>query len=167
MEWFIQFEQICKSRREKCKCERRMFANVESKFQMEIIWILWDIFLYEANKRNELIQKLVNSALNIFCLKFSANCHKKRRYIMYFVIEIFTENFPLNDKIIKDKEKIQIVIDNINIIYKQIKKNEHSPNTEYLYNNLNASNLQQSIIKLERMNTISEEFIPRLAPIDE
>ena len=167
MEWFIQFEQICKLRKEKCKCERRIFANVESKFQMEIIWILWDIFLYEANKRNELIQKLVNSALNIFCLKFSANCHKKRRYIMYFVIEIFTENFPLNDKIIKDKEKIQIVIDNINIIYKQIKKNEHSPNTEYLYNNLNASNLQQSIIKLERMNTISEEFIPRLAPIDE
>ena len=81
---------------------------------------------------------------------------------MYFVIEIFTENFPLNDKIIKDKEKIQVVMDNINIIYKQIKKNEHSPNTEYLYNNLNTSNLQQSIIKLERMNAISEEFIPRL-----
>lgn len=167
MEWFIQFEQICKSRKEKCKCERRIFANVESKFQMEIIWILWDIFLYEATKRNALVQKLVRSALNIFCLKFSTNCHKKRRYIMYFVIEIFTEQFPLDDTIIKDKEKIQSVMDNINIIYKQIKKNEHSPNTEYLYNNLNASNLQQSIIKLERMNAISEEFIPRLVPTDE
>ena len=162
MEWFIQFEQICKSRREKCKCERRMFANVESKFQMEIIWILWDIFLYEASKRNALIQKIVSSALNIFCLKFSTNCHKKRRYIMYFVIEIFTEQFPLDDKIIKDKEKIQVVVDNINIIYKQIKKNEHSPKTEYLYNNLNSSNLQQSIAKLEQMNSISEDFIPRL-----
>jgi len=81
---------------------------------------------------------------------------------MYFVIELFTENFQFNEKIVKDKEKIQNVIDNINIIYKQIKKNEHSPNTEYLYNNLNASNLQQSIAKLEKMNAISEEFIPRL-----
>jgi len=166
MEWFIQFEQICKFKREKCKCERRTFANVDSKFQMEIVWILWDIFLHEANKRNELIKKIVRSALNIFCLKFSTNCHKKRRYIMYFVIEIFTEMFPLNDKIIKDKEKIQIVMDNINVVYKQIKKNEHSPNTEYLYNNLNASNLQQSIAKLEKMNAFSEEFIPRLESND-
>jgi 3-methyladenine DNA glycosylase Tag len=84
---------------------------------------------------------------------------------MYFVIEIFTEQFPLDDKIIKDKEKIQVVMDNINIIYKQIKKNEHSPNTEYLYNNLNSSNLQQSIAKLEQMNAITEEFIPRLEKI--
>jgi 3-methyladenine DNA glycosylase Tag len=84
---------------------------------------------------------------------------------MYFVIEIFTEQFPLDDKIIKDKEKIQVVMDNINIIYKQIKKNERSPNTEYLYNNLNSSNLQQSIAKLEQMNAITEEFIPRLEKI--
>lgn len=167
MEWFIQFEQICRSRREKCKCERRTFANVDSKFQMEIMWILWDIFLYESTKRNELIRKIVQSALNIFCLKFSTNCHKKRRYIMYFVIEILTENFPLNDTIIKDKQKIKVVMDNINIIYKQIKKNEHSPNTDYLYNNLDTSNLQQSIAKLETMNTFSEDFIPRLETKEE
>ena len=86
---------------------------------------------------------------------------------MYFVIEIFTEQFPLDDKIIKDKEKIQVVINNINIIYKQIKKNEHSPNTEYLYNNLNSSNLQQSIAKLEQMNSITEDIIPRLENINE
>lgn len=161
MEWFIQFEQKCKSRKEKCKCERRMFANVDSKFQMEIVWILWDIFLYESSKRNKLIQKLVRSALNIFCLKFSTTCYKKRRYIMYFVIEILTENFPLNDTIIKDEDKIKTVLNNINIIYKQIKKNEISPNTDYLYNNIDASNLQRSIAILEKMNSINEDFIPR------
>ena len=166
MEWLIQFDQKCKSRRENCRCERRMFAKVDSKFQMEIIWILWDIFLNESSKRNNLIKKLVQSALSIFCLKFSSNCHKKRRYIMYFVIEILTEKFPLNDTIIKDKEKIQIVLNNINIIYKQIKKNEHSPNTEYLYNNVDASNLQQSICKLETMQKFSEDFIPRLSAND-
>jgi hypothetical protein len=162
MEWFIQFEQKCKSRREKCRCERRTFATVESKFQMEIIWILWDIFLNESSKRNNLIKKLVQSALTIFCLKFSTNCHKKRRYIMYFVIELLTETFPVNDKIINDIFKIQLIFSNINVIYKQIKQNEHSPNTDYLYNNLNASNLQQSIAKLETMNNFSEGFIPRI-----
>jgi hypothetical protein len=80
---------------------------------------------------------------------------------MYFVIEIFTENFPLNDTIIKDEDKLKLVLNNINIIYKQIKKNEISPNTDYLYNNIDASNLQKSIAILEKMNSINEDFIPR------
>jgi len=81
---------------------------------------------------------------------------------MYFVIEVFTEPYSLEEEIVRDKNKINTITQNINKIYKQIKKNEHSPGTDYLYKNLNASNLQQSIAKLERMNAFSEEFIPRL-----
>ena len=162
MEWFMQFDQRCKSRREKCKCERRIFANVNNKLQMEIIWILWDCFLYEATNRSVFIQKLVASALNIFCMNFAVNCHKKRRYIMYFVIEIFTEQIPLDDTIIKNKDKIQNVINNIKIIYKQIKKNEISPNTDYLYKNLDSSNLNKTIAILETMNAITSDFTPRI-----
>ena len=45
MEWIIEFETICKQKKEKFKCERREFAKVESKFQLDIVWIIWDIFL--------------------------------------------------------------------------------------------------------------------------
>ena len=162
MEWIIEFETICKQKKEKCLCERRVFAKVEPKCQMDIIWIIWDIFLLEASKKNNLVQRVVNSALNIFCLRYRPGCHKKRRLLMYFVIEVFTEPFSLEEDIVKDKNKILVITQNINKIYKQIKKNEHSPGTEYLYQNLKATNLEKTIAKLETMNSLGAEYIPRI-----
>jgi hypothetical protein len=161
MEWIIEFEVICKQKKEKLKCERRIFAKVEPKCQMDIVWLIWDIFLMEAQKRNTLVQRIVNSALNIFCLKYRSGCHKKRRLLLYFVIEMFTEPYTLED-IVKDKNKIMVIMANINKIYKQIKKNEHSPGTDYLYQNVHASNLEKTIAKLETMNSLGAEYIPRI-----
>ena len=162
MEWIIEFENICKQKKEKFKCERRVFADVDQKCQMDIIWIIWDIFLEEAAKRNTLVQRIVNSALNIFCLRYRTGCHKKRRLIMYFIIEVFTEPFSTEEEIVKDKAKILVITRNIDKIYKQIKKNEHSPGTDYLYQNTKASNLEKTIEKLEKMNSLGEAYIPRI-----
>jgi hypothetical protein len=162
MEWIMEFENICKQKKEKFKCERRVFADVDPKCQMDIIWIIWDIFLEEAAKRNTLVQRIVNSALNIFCLRYRTGCHKKRRLIMYFIIEVFTEPFSTEEEIVKDKAKILVITRNIDKIYKQIKKNEHSPGTDYLYQNTKASNLEKTIEKLEKMNSLGEAYIPRI-----
>jgi hypothetical protein len=162
MEWIIEFETICKQKKEKFKCERRVFANVESKCQMDIVWIIWDIFITESKKRSNLVQRIVNSALNIFCLKYASGCHRKRRFLMYFVIEIFTEPYSLREELVSDKNKIITITQNINKIYKQIKKNEHSPGTDYLYQNIKASNLEKTIAKLETMNNLGAEYIPRI-----
>jgi hypothetical protein len=160
MEWIMEFENICKQKKEKFNGERRTFANVDPKCQMDIIWIVWDIFLEEALKRNTLIQRIVNSALNIFCLRYRTGCHRKRRLIMYFIIGVFTEPFSMEEEIVKDKVKITVITQNINKIYKQIKKNEHSPGTDYLFQNTKASNLEKTIEKLEKMNSLGEEYIP-------
>ena len=162
MEWIIEFETICKQKKEKFNCERREFANVEAKCQMDIIWIVWDIFLEEAAKRNTLVQRIVNSALNIFCLRYRSGCHKKRRLLMYFIIEVFTEPFSIEEEIVKDKAKIAVITQNIHKIYKQIKKNEHSPGTDYLYQNTKANNLEKTIEKLDMMNSLGEEYTPRI-----
>ena len=162
IEWIIEFESICKQKKDKFKCERRQFANVEAKFQMDIIWLIWDIFLQEARKRSSFVQRIVNSALTIFCLRYTSGCHKKRRLLLYFVIEVFTEPFSVEEEMIKEKNKIIVIQQNINKIYKQIKKNEHSPGTDYLYKNINASNLEKTIAKLETMNSLGAEYIPRL-----
>lgn len=162
MEWIIEFETICKQKKDKFRCERRVFANVDPKCQMDIVWIIWDTFLTEAKKRSTLIQRIVNSALNIFCLRYRPGCHKKRRLLMYFVIEVFTEPFSTDEEIVKDKNKIQEITKNINKIYKQIKKNEHSPGTEYLYLNVKASNFEKTIEKLETMNNLGADYIPRI-----
>ena len=162
MEWIIEFETICKQKKEKFKCERREFAKVDSKCQMDIVWIVWDIFLTESKKRSNLVQRIINSALNIFCLRYRSGIHKKRRFLMYFVIEVFTEPYSLQEEIVRDKNKMLTIIQNINKIYKQIKKNEHSPGTDYLYQNIKQSNLEKTIQKLETMNNLGAEYIPRI-----
>jgi hypothetical protein len=164
IEWIIEFENVCKIKKGKCKCERRVNIQVDSKFQMEIVWMIWDIFLLESQKRSKIFQKIINALLTLFTLKYTSGCHKKRKYILYFIVSMFCENVNTNDEIIRDsqKEVIGIVIDKIDIIYKQIKKNEVSPETDYLFKDVKQSNLEKTIQKLETMNTFGETFIPRI-----
>ena len=81
---------------------------------------------------------------------------------MYFIIEIFTEPYSLEDEIVKDKNKIMVITNNINKIYNQIKKNEHTPVTDYLYKDMKETNLEKTIEKLETMNSLGAEYIPRI-----
>lgn len=164
IEWIIEFEAVCKNRKEKCKCERRSEIPVDSKNQMDIIWIVWEIFLKEANKRSKIIVKIVNALLNLFTLKYTSGCNKKRKYILYFVVSLLCENLTIDEEIIRktQQEIVANVLKKIDTVYKQIKKNEVSPGTDYLFKDLKSSNLEKTIEKLEKMNTFGETFIPRL-----
>ena len=162
IEWILEFEHICKLKKERCKCERRVFAPVDSKLQMELIWIIWDIFITESNNHSKFIQKVVLCSLNLFSLKYTIGCNRKRKQILYFIVGLLTQPILLDEEIIKDKNKITLIIQSINKIYKQIKKGEHSPGTDYLYTNVNGSNLEKTIAKLEQMNSLGEEYIPRI-----
>jgi hypothetical protein len=61
-------------------------------------------------------------------------------------------NFSIN--IIENQEIVQVIVSKINSVYKDIKKNEETPNTDYLFNNLNKSNLEKSIEKLDMFNEL-------------
>ena len=164
VEWIIEFESVCKSKKEKCLCDRRTNIPVESKNQMDIIWMIWDTFLKESAKRSKIIIKIVSALLNLFTLKYTTGCHKKRKNILYFVISLLCENISTDEEIIRksQQEIVTNIMKKINTVYTQIKKNEISPGTEYLFKDVKSYNLEKTIEKLETMNTFGETFIPRI-----
>jgi hypothetical protein len=164
LEWIMEFETLCKMKREKIFCERRNFSQVDVKSQKDIIWILWDLFLNEASKRSKFIKKTMDSLLTLFTLKYSSGCQKKRRNILYFAISLLCENNISNEEIVRSsqQEMINNILKKIDLVYKQIKTNEQSPGTEYLFKDVKSYNLEKTIEKLEKMNSFGESFIPRI-----
>ena len=155
LEWCLEFETICKRKKTKIFCEPRDY-KVENKLRTNIIWLIWDIILHYTNEtNNKIITKIMNALLTLFTIKYTDATSKKRRYLLYYAIELLTE--PINNKIqlLPDKNIIQNVTQQINTIYKQIKRNEQTPRTDYLFNGLDKKKaIEKSMKQIEMVNSI-------------
>jgi len=164
IEWFIEFEIICKNKKEKIFCERRNFKQIEPASQKDIIFIIWDLFFYEAEKRGKFMKKTMESLFNLFTLKYSSGNYKKRKHILYFAISLLCEQVSNSEEIIRSSQKEIVcnILKKVDCVYKQVKKNEITPNTDYLFKGIKSTNLEKTIEKLEAMNSFGESFMPRL-----
>jgi hypothetical protein len=156
VEWVIEFDLICRKRKAPCYCEKRDSLSVEKKYQCDIIWIVWDaLFHYCELIGDVFITKLMNSLLSLFCIKYTTGACKRRRYLLYMAISLLTEPVPTTIELMPNKAMVQTVVNKIGEIYKQIKKNEESPNMEYLYNNMEHQNtFDESMKRMELMNSL-------------
>jgi len=152
LEWIMEFQKICANKKEKCLCERRSNIPVDDKFQMDPIWIIWEIILKQSTEKNNIKNKILNSILKLYCLKYTPGVKKRRRYLIYYAISIITEQYDTKIDITKDKELVETVVKKINAIYKQIKKNEVGPKIDYLMTDVRKSNLEKTIDKLQILN---------------
>lgn len=161
VEWFIEFDSICKKRKEPCLAEARHYIPVSSKQQTDVIWIFWDILTNavekrESEKNQELIKRIMDSLIQLFCIHYTPGCAKKRRYMFYFAVSILTEKVDFGIEMISNKPMIEVILKNIDNVYKVIKKNEDSPNTDYLYINLEKQNtIEKSIQQMQILEKYS------------
>ena len=157
IEWILEFNKMCIRKKSKCLAERRSNMPVESKFQNEVIWMIWELLLIIGEKKSSQIKNIVLALLDLFCIKYTTSSKNKRKYILYFAVSLLTENVNLDIPLYSDNSIIEKVKSKINIIYKQVKKNEEAPNTSYLFNNVGDSekNLEKTIKKLETMDKLS------------
>jgi hypothetical protein len=160
IEWAVEFDLLCKKRKEGCKCERRGKIPVENKFQSDIIWLVWDVLQhYCEKKQSPILTKLMDALFRLFCVKYTTGACKRRRYLLYFAVALLTE--PLDPRIElvsqENKVKLSAVVENVNAVYKQIKRSEESPNMEYLFSGLKLDNtFEKSIQKLEMMKSLDQ-----------
>jgi len=154
IEWLLAYEQECTKRKMKLICDRREYSCVPTTNQKELIWVIWESILNTVEGKTPFIKKTINSLFNIFTLRYSPGIVRKRRHIIYFAISILFEHINTNTPLISDKELVNSILSKINNIYKQIKKSEKSPQTDYLFNNVKQTNLEQTIQKLDIMNNL-------------
>ena len=155
LEWILEYETLCKNKKELCIGETRQFAPIQDKFKNDIIWLVWDIILNEcANKKNPLLMKIINALLEIFSIKYSSGVKKRRKFLIYYAISILTDPLDLAIDIIANKTELDLIIKKIGVVYKDVKKNEDSLNVDYLYAGVERSNLDKTIERLEKMNAI-------------
>jgi hypothetical protein len=155
LEWCLEFESICKKKKIKILCEPRSYTT-DNKYRSNIVWIIWDIiFHYAILNRNPLIHKNIAALVKLFTIKFTDATSKKRRYLLYYAIELITESSDTTISILPNKMVIKNVTSQINSVYKQIKRNEQVPKTEYLFNGLDRKKLvEKSIKQMEMVNSI-------------
>jgi len=156
IEWMIEFDTICKKRKEPIFAETRP-VPVEHKYQKDIIWILWDAIDDKIDEmKNEFRSKIAKALKNLFCIKYTTAACKKRRYLLYYAVAIVTEPVPIMIELVSNKAVVQSVIDKIDEVYKQIKKNEENPNMDYLYSNMDKqNNAEKTFRKLEMIENLA------------
>ena len=86
IEWIVEFEKI--ANKKKSVCARREFVPVESKNQTDCVWMIWDAILLQTTKRKSHLTKLVRALLDLFTLRYTHGCKKRRRYYRRFVARV-------------------------------------------------------------------------------
>jgi hypothetical protein len=170
LEWIMEFNAICKNKKVACRCERRANVPVDDKLQMDPIWIVWQIVNKEASTVNpkeiektnhtqdkKLTAKIVECLFKLYCIRFTTAVKKKRRYLLYFAVSLLTQPYATRQDIILPdyKDKISNVVQKIDSVYREIKKNEVSPKMDYLFQGTGKSDLDRTIAKLDILNSIN------------
>jgi hypothetical protein len=155
LEWIMEYENICKKKKVPCAFARRSIATIQEKYQNESIWIIWEVILNESkSKHNILLTRVINALLAMYSIRYTSGVKKRRRHIIYFAISLLTENPQLKKDIIPNKNVVMEIVKKIDTIYKDIKKNEEKPETDYLYMGVNKSSVDKTAERLEKMNQI-------------
>jgi two-component SAPR family response regulator len=79
---------------------------------------------------------------------------KKRRFLIYFAINLLTESVDFKIDIMGNKAQIDSIMKKIGLVYKDVKKNEVTLGDDYLFMGVERSNLDKTIERLEKMNEL-------------
>jgi hypothetical protein len=153
VDWMIEFDTICRGRKEVCVGFKRNDLTVENKYKKDIIWLVWETILFQSNESSQFIKETVQALFHLFCVKYTNSSNKKRRYMIYYAISVLIEPFDSTMKLIEDNDLVEFYKEKINEVYKQIKKNEMVSSDFEEYNKL-QKNLNRSIHKINLLDSV-------------
>jgi hypothetical protein len=141
IEWILQYELTCKKNKENCICSTREFDTiVKIRDNNDVIWLIWECILFYSKNINPVVYKSTCSILSLFNLHYSSSVKRKRKHLIYLSIYLITEEYNIKTPICGNTQSINNIVNNINNIYKALKKNEVAPTLvekqNYLFANI-------------------------------
>jgi hypothetical protein len=114
IEWLLLYDKVKPTR-----CLPRGYVD-NKKLSTDVVWIVWDIL--RAYAKPGLAEKAVEATLNLFCLRFTASCIEKRRFLLYFAVSLCCDPVDPNVEMVPDKERLALIIPKCALFYKDIRK---------------------------------------------
>ena len=155
IEWLVKFDAYCRKKDEPCLCERRAKIPVSASLQKDAVWMVWEVLTKEAGRRGAFVTRAVEALQNLFCIKYTWASCRKRKYLLYFAVGLLTEHVPMHVPMVSNKTVVDMCVSQINEIYREVKENEDSPDTNYLFDNQfmerDSGNMEKSLRKLEML----------------
>jgi len=122
IEWILKYFSKIKKHKN-IVCEKRNYP-VSEKDKNNIIFIIWDCIKTKESD-NALINKCIDSLINLFCIRYSSSCNNKRVFLIYLAVKLLiSKNINLDVPIVENKDLLHSIIKKNDYIYKKIKKNE-------------------------------------------
>jgi hypothetical protein len=166
IEWIIEFDAICKRKKQVVKCHKRDIVPdmVDAKYARDVVWMIWDSILFYANADgySDFIQKTLQSLIALFSIKYSAGSTKKRRFLLYYAVSLLVEQVPTDTEIIKKENKaiLASAYGQIDMIYRQIKQSEQTPQSDYLFHNVGGQGGGASPAAMEAAKKAAAKNMP-------
>jgi hypothetical protein len=116
LEWFILYDN---TKKPPPRCQARNYVSGK-KPASEPIWMIWDVLLNK--QKNSLCRKIAESTQRLFCLHYTSEANKRRRYLMYFLITLICEEAKLEGEIVPERKVIEAVFPSCSLMYRDIRK---------------------------------------------
>jgi len=116
LEWFILYDN---TKKPPPRCQPRSYVSGKRPAS-EPIWMIWDVLL--KKQKNSLCGKIAIATLHLFCLHYTTEANKRRRYLMYFLITLICEEARLEGEIVPERRVIEAVFPSCSLMYRDIRK---------------------------------------------
>ena len=125
IEWLLEFDKRCRKKKERCQCERRDFAPGDDDGGKDPIFVIWDALLQQGKTRTQrAISTIMSSVLALFNMRFTSSVKKRRRHLLYFAVGLLCEPLDLTVSAIQNETALKSVLENLDIVYAQVKHGE-------------------------------------------
>lgn len=126
--WIIQYDALCRKKKKIILCyPRKMYSNKNDKLSNNIIWIIWDILIKLSKESpHQILNNIVVVICELFSTRYAISCNKSRIHMIYHCIELLLLNQTIDFTmdILKQKNTLSNLEENLNVVFEQIKKHE-------------------------------------------